>query len=95
LHSDPFERSVAEGGYWLGVDYHRRGYATEAFSTLVQWGFPEFRLRRISARTFVGNVASERVLEKNGFSHEGTARQARTQMGACHDVKMWGRLASG
>jgi|GEM_PF-288164 len=92
LHCDAMERAVAEGGYWLGLEYHRKGYATEAFAALTQWGFGPFELRRIGAYTFAGNAASERVLKKNGFCHEGTLRQARTQMGVCHDVNAWGLL---
>lgn len=92
LHCDAMERAVAEGGYWLGVEHHRKGYATEAFTALTDWGFGSFELRRIGAYTFVGNVASERVLQKTGFSYEGTARQARMQLGVCYDVKAWGLL---
>jgi ribosomal-protein-alanine N-acetyltransferase len=94
LHCDAMERAVAEGGYWLGLEYHGKGYATEAFAALSHWGFQSFELRRISAYTFAGNTASERVLQKVGFAHEGIARQARTQMGVCYDVNAWGMLKS-
>lgn len=57
----------AELGYWLGVDYWGRGYATEAAARLLAFGFAFFQLEKIEARAFVLNPASIRVLEKIGM----------------------------
>lgn len=66
----------AELGYWLGVPYWGRGYATEAARKVVDFGFDYFRLNRIYSRHFVFNPASGRVLEKIGFQREGYRREA-------------------
>src|SRR5215212_7088077 len=59
-------------GFWLGVPYWNRGYATEAVAEVVRYGFEERSLRRIRANHFGSNEASGRVLRKVGMSHVGT-----------------------
>jgi len=66
----------AELGYWLGVPYWGRGYATEAARKVVDFGFRHFRLNRIYSRHFAFNPASGRVLEKIGLQREGYRREA-------------------
>lgn len=50
-------------GYWLGRDFWGRGIATEAVRRYVE----ELADRPLYAHVAVTNVASQRVLEKNGF----------------------------
>ena len=64
----------AELGYWIGLPYWGRGYATEAVRAMVRYGFDELGLNRIHAQHFARNPASGRVLEKAGFTHEGFHR---------------------
>ena len=59
-------------GFWLGVSYWSRGYATEAIAEVVRYGLEERSLRRIRANHFGSNEASGRVLRKVGMSHVGT-----------------------
>jgi RimJ/RimL family protein N-acetyltransferase len=56
------------------------------------WGFEELQLPRMQLGTFPGNVASERVAEKSGFSREGVLRSWLEQRGERRDVTMWSRL---
>ena len=48
----------------------------------------------LDAWTLPGNAASDRVLEKSGFRHEGTLRQKAWFKGAFHDFRIFGRIAS-
>jgi len=57
----------AEMGYWIGGPFWNRGYATEAVRQLLEFGFGELRCERIFATPLERNVASQRVLQKNGF----------------------------
>ncbi len=58
----------AEVGYWIGVPYWNRGYATEAAAAVLNHGFGEgLALDRVTARHFVRNPASGRVLDKLGM----------------------------
>jgi ribosomal-protein-alanine N-acetyltransferase len=71
----PHERfSRAEIGYWLGVDFWNKGYASEACRALVDFGFGTLGLERIQASYFTENIASRRVMEKAGMQYECTLR---------------------
>ena len=74
LHMKP-DHDHAELGYWIGVPYWGRGYATEAAAVVVRFGFETLALNRIFAMHFSRNPASGRVLQKIGMRHEGTLRQ--------------------
>jgi RimJ/RimL family protein N-acetyltransferase len=69
----------AEVGFWTHPDVRGRGVMTEACGLAVRHGFtPASRgglgLRRIVALAAVGNTASRRVIESNGFVRTGTER---------------------
>jgi ribosomal-protein-alanine N-acetyltransferase len=68
------EHGRAEVGYWIGVPYWGRGYATEAAAAVVRHAFEVEGLNRVFAHHFTRNPASGRVLEKIGMRHEGTRR---------------------
>ena len=53
-----------------------KGYTTEAVLLLVDYLFNNKRLNRIQMSIPEGNIASMRVAEKSGFTHEGVARGA-------------------
>lgn len=59
----------AELGYWIGKPYWNQGYASEAASTLIHYGFDSLRLCKIWCLNFSDNLASARVKEKLGFKH--------------------------
>jgi len=67
---DPRQDSV-ELGYWLGVPFWGRGYATEAARALIDYAFAELRHEVLSSGARVSNPASRRVLEKCGFQWTG------------------------
>lgn len=65
--SDPVSGRVGEIGYWLGLPYWGRGYASEAVEALTAFGFDELRLDAIEAVVFKENKNSKRVLERCGY----------------------------
>jgi RimJ/RimL family protein N-acetyltransferase len=80
------ENDRGEIGYWIGLDYWNRGYATEAAAALIEFGFGELNLNRIQARYFTRNPASGRVLEKAGMKYEGVLRQHMLVRGTFEDI---------
>ena len=56
-----------EIGYMLLTEYWSKGIATEAVSQICKTAFRELSVDRIVAKVHESNVASFRVLEKNGF----------------------------
>jgi RimJ/RimL family protein N-acetyltransferase len=93
LHDVRSDWGLAETGYLFHPDHWGNGYATEAVELLCRYGFRERRLNRVAARTFAFNEASGRVLEKVGFTHEGTHRDEAFEDGEHVDVLYWGLLA--
>jgi RimJ/RimL family protein N-acetyltransferase len=75
LQSDVY-RFSAEIGYWIGEPYWNKGIATRAVNSLVDYGFQSLHLQRIFTGVFDHNKASQRVLEKCGFTLEGIASKA-------------------
>jgi ribosomal-protein-alanine N-acetyltransferase len=72
-------------GFWLGVPYWNKGFATEAVAEVVRYGFEERGLQRIRANHFESNAASGRVLRKVGMSHVGTRPNYYEKWGNAED----------
>ena len=75
----------AEIGYCLHRDYWGRGLALEAMERLIEYGFREMDLNRISACTWLENVASIKLIERAGFIREGVLREEFFAEGSFHD----------
>ena len=67
---DPRE-DAAEIGYWLGVPYWGRGFATEAVRAVIDYAFGDLEHETLHAGARVSNPASRRVLEKCAFQWTG------------------------
>jgi ribosomal-protein-alanine N-acetyltransferase len=82
----------AELGYWIGVAYWNRGYGTEAAKAIVAYGFRTLSYHKISARHFVGNHSSGRVLEKVGMIREGVLQDDVIKDGRFITVELYGMV---
>ncbi len=69
----------SQGGGTLGYALHRefwgRGLMTEVVERALGFAFKDLRLHRLIALCNTANAASERVLQKCGFTREGTLRE--------------------
>lgn len=63
-------------GYVLNKKYWKRGLASEALKEVIKFGFEKMKLNRIEIVCDERNIASSRVMEKNGLKYEGTKREA-------------------
>ena len=63
--------SIIQVGYTLGKIAWGRGFATEVAAAVLRYGFEEMGLPRIAGMASLGNVASQRVLEKIGLERRG------------------------
>lgn len=80
----------AELGYWIGRNFRGKGYAREAASALLEFGFFGLGLHRIYARHLAWNTASARVLTGIGLKHEGTMHGHALKWGLFHDIEVYG-----
>ena len=62
------DRKTAELGYRIGENVTNLGYASEAVKLVLEKAFTTYGFNRIIAGTATGNLASQRVLLKNGFT---------------------------
>jgi RimJ/RimL family protein N-acetyltransferase len=74
-------RLSAEIGYWLGEPYWGKGIMTEAVRQVTGYGFGRLELVRIYTCVFDFNRASQRVLEKAGYSLECISEKALVKNG--------------
>jgi RimJ/RimL family protein N-acetyltransferase len=58
-----------EVGYWIGVPFQGRGYATEATREIIRHAFEDLGLATLWCGWFDGNEPSRRVAEKCGFRY--------------------------
>jgi RimJ/RimL family protein N-acetyltransferase len=91
-HFDPL-RDVVEVGYWLFVTARGRGVATRAVQQMTEHALAN-GIWRIEAHVRIGNVASERVLERLGFEREGVKRKYLRHGEERVDATMFALLAA-
>jgi RimJ/RimL family protein N-acetyltransferase len=90
---DPHNGS-AELVVWTAAEHRGRGIAAHAASAVLRFGFGGVDLHRVGYRQAVGNIPSQRVAEKAGFTLEGRLRGAQLVDGDHHDLQIWSRLAT-
>jgi ribosomal-protein-alanine N-acetyltransferase len=79
-------------GYWIGQPWWNQGYATEATGGVVAYAFDVLQLHRLQAFCLPTNTGSVRVLEKLGFTREGTLRDYVLKWGEFQDRGIFGLL---
>ncbi len=87
LHPKPdLWRRNMELGYWLAKAYRGQGIMTEAIRQMVQLGFETFpEITRIYATPFGRNIASQKALEKAGFTLEAKLPGTMVKNGEVED----------
>ncbi|MDP5275414.1 GNAT family N-acetyltransferase [Chengkuizengella axinellae] len=82
----------SEIGYEIHPSYWGKGITAEALTEVLTYSFQEFDLFRIGAVTFPDNIASNRLLEKLGFTNEGKLRGYLYQNEQPHDAFIYSIL---
>jgi ribosomal-protein-alanine N-acetyltransferase len=82
----------AEVEYWLDNRFWRRGIASESLAPILKYAFSDMDLVRVYAIVHAKNTASIKLLEKFGFTREGTYRKATFMNDEWSDVYSYGLL---
>lgn len=90
-------KDEGEIGYWIGVPFWGQGLIPEAVNKLLGYGFEKLGLNKIWGGYFDGNIKSQRVLEKCGFTYHHTKENVpwpllndiRTQHITCMTREKW------
>ena len=80
-----------ELGYLLLTDHWSKGIMTEAVRQICEIAFSELDIIRITGLVYAPNVASQRVLEKNGFVREGIQKNAVFKDGQIYDLLLYAK----
>jgi len=78
--SGPPDEGEVEVGYGIVPSRRGRGYATEAVQSMVSMAWADPAVTAVAASTDVGNVASQRVLEKAGFRRVAATGEFRYRL---------------
>jgi [ribosomal protein S5]-alanine N-acetyltransferase len=81
-----------ELGYALRKDRWGQGTTTEACQLMLDFGFKALELHRIQAACGPDNQASQKILEKLGFTYEGRMRDHVFTNGARRDSLLYSKL---
>ena len=81
----------AEVGFMLGRGAWGRGYGLEAMRAVIAHAASS-GMRRLTARTHLGNRRSDALLEKLGFTEEGLLRGHLLRDGDRRDCRLFGLL---
>jgi RimJ/RimL family protein N-acetyltransferase len=96
---DTLDPTMREVGYWLHPAARSRGIMTEAVAMAVRHAFIPlddggYGLRRLTLLASAGNVASQQVAIRAGFTHVGTARRSEPMRdGGYDDLRHYDLLA--
>ena len=82
-------KTIGEIGYMILTPWWSQGIGTEAVRQICEITFRELALEQIIGQVFPENVASARVLEKNGFQLEETKTGAVVKGGKALDVRLY------
>ncbi|MGN6516078.1 MAG: GNAT family N-acetyltransferase [Rhizomicrobium sp.] len=82
----------AELGFLFSRAWWGNGYALEALKAVTTHATEEMGLQRLWARFHAGNAASQRLLERLGFSREGTLRGHVVRDGLRRDCEIYARM---
>jgi len=72
-NTDPANKKT-EIGYWLSESYQHRGIITLSCKALINYAFDRMHLNRIQLKAATGNIKSQQVAQRLGFSKEGIER---------------------
>lgn len=93
LHNISMINRHATLGIFIGdKTFWSKGFGTEAVKLVVNYGFEQLNLHRITLTVFDFNARATRAYEKAGFKKEGTYREHLFRNGKYCDVHFMGIL---
>jgi len=92
LELDP-SNHCGELGFWIGREYRRNGFATEAAAAVMKYGFEGLGLNKITASHLETNPVSGKILREMGMEIEGVLRKQVRRSGSFYDLICYGVLA--
>lgn len=76
------------------IDNRGKGYGEEALKLILDYGFVNLHMERITLDHFDGNKVAANLYSKIGFKYEGVARNACKKNGKYYDLHLMALLRS-
>lgn len=92
FHNTDRVNEKTELGYWLIDEARGQGIITKCCKKIIEIGFEKMRLNRITIRCAVGNLASEKIAQKLGFTFEGVELSGERYNDTFFDLKQYSLL---
>ncbi|MEB3429201.1 GNAT family protein [Citroniella saccharovorans] len=67
--------NLADLGYWLGEEYTKNGYATEAVSYVLEFAFTFLSLNKVQIKVHEDNFKSQNIPKRLGFRYDAILRE--------------------
>ncbi len=67
----PNNPEIRDVGWFIDLNYHKKGYATEAAKAILDFMFNEVEIEKILTSAAIINSGSWRIMEKLGFTYFG------------------------
>lgn len=86
------EHKKAEIGYWLLPRFWGKGIASEAMQTVINYWKEVKGLHRLEAFVEEDNIASIKLMERSGFTYEGTMRECEIKFDKYISLRIYSRM---
>lgn len=90
-NTDPVNKKT-EIGYWLSQSYQHRGIITLSCKALINYAFDRLQINRIQLKAATGNLKSQQVAQRLGFSIEGIERDGELHVRGFVDLVVFSLL---
>ena len=71
--------------YCIGEKFQCKGYMTEAYKAVIKFAFTQLNVEKLDVATRSANIASQQVINKCGFIHVDTEKNALYENGIIMD----------
>lgn len=92
IHAITEKHKRGDLGYWLGKKFWGEGIVSEAVEMAVKACFMDLKFNKLTACVLPGNLASSKILKRNGFIKEGTLRKQIFKNRKWQDIVLYGIL---
>ncbi len=92
LKDPDYDNKKVEIGYWLSEKYQRKGIMTSSAKRLILYAMDELQMNRIQIKAATGNIRSQKIAERLGFTYEGTERDGELHAHGFVDLKQYSLL---
>jgi ribosomal-protein-serine acetyltransferase len=92
LKDTDYDNLKVEIGYWLSESFQHQGIITRSCKALIDYSFNELQMNRIQLKAATGNVKSQAVAERLGFTREGIERDGELHSRGFVDLVIFGLL---